>query len=61
MFVAGEYIMNDVLGDGSYDEPSWQSQLAGLDIDGAEKGLGFNEKNVALYFANIKEALGKIA
>lgn len=60
MFVAGEHMLNDVLGAGSDDEPSWRSQLAGLDIDGAEKGLGFNEKIVALYLANMKTALEKI-
>jgi sirohydrochlorin cobaltochelatase len=57
MFVAGEHIMNDVLGAGSEDEPSWQSQLAGLEIDGSEKGLGFNEKIVAMYLAHMKAAL----
>ena len=59
MFVAGEHIMNDVLGAGSEDEPSWQSQLAGLEIDGSEKGLGFNEKIVAMYLAHMKAALEK--
>jgi len=61
MFVAGEHIMNDVLGAGSDDEPSWQSQLAGLEIDGAEKGLGFNEKIVAIYFARIEAAYRELA
>jgi sirohydrochlorin cobaltochelatase len=61
MFVAGEHIMNDVLGDGSGDEPSWQSQLAGLQIDGSEKGLGFNKKILDLYFAHMQEALEKLA
>ncbi len=59
MFVAGEHIMNDVLGAGSDDEPSWRSQLAGLEIDGSEKGLGFNEKIVAMYLAHMKAALEK--
>jgi sirohydrochlorin cobaltochelatase len=56
MFVAGEHMLNDVLGAGSDAEPSWQSQLAGLDVDGAEKGLGFNEKIAAIYFDRLDEA-----
>jgi sirohydrochlorin cobaltochelatase len=60
MFVAGEHIMNDVLGAGTNDEESsWRSQLAGLEIDGAEKGLGFNEKIVAMYLAHMKAAMEK--
>jgi len=56
-----EHIMNDVLGAGTDGEPSWQSQLPGIDVDGSEKGLGFNEKILARYFASIQEALEEIA
>jgi sirohydrochlorin cobaltochelatase len=61
MFVAGEHILNDVLGDGSPDEPSWRSQLGGLEIDGTERGLGFNEKIVALCFERLDEAYRNLA
>jgi sirohydrochlorin cobaltochelatase len=61
MFVAGEHIMHDVLGVESAAEPSWRSQLAGIAADGSEKGLGFNEKIVARYLANMKAALKKLS
>ena len=32
------------------------SQLAGLEIDGSEKGLGFNEKISAIYLEHLDEA-----
>jgi sirohydrochlorin cobaltochelatase len=57
MFVAGEHIMNDVLGEApGEEEPSWRMQLAGFDIDGSEKGLGFNEKISAIYLEHLDAA-----
>lgn len=57
MFVAGEHILYDVLG---AHEESWAFQLKGYEIDHTEKGLGFNEKIIAIYFDHLKDALLKI-
>jgi sirohydrochlorin cobaltochelatase len=57
MFVAGEHIMNDVL---SNYKDSWKTQLEGFKIDGSEKGLGFNEKILEIYFDHLKDAMEKL-
>jgi sirohydrochlorin cobaltochelatase len=57
MFVAGEHIMNDVL---SNYKDSWKTQLEGFEIDGSEKGLGFNEKILEIYFDHLKDAMEKL-
>jgi sirohydrochlorin cobaltochelatase len=62
MFVAGEHIMSDVLGEPAGDEePSWRMQLAGYAVDGSEKGLGFNEKICAIYLKHLGEAYNKLS
>lgn len=53
MFVAGDHIANDVLG----DTDSWAAQLAGYDLQVATRGLGFNDRVVHLYFEHLQEAL----
>ena len=57
MFVAGEHIMNDVLG--NYND-SWKAHLGGYEIDGSEKGLGFNEEILEIYFDHLKDAMEKL-
>ena len=53
MFVAGEHVMSDVLGD---HEDSWKSKLEGYQLDTEEKGLGFNKKILEIYFDHLVEA-----
>ena len=58
MFVAGEHIMHDVLGDETDGgEESWKMQLSGYEIDGSERGLGFNEKIVDIYLEHLVKAM----
>ena len=57
MFVAGEHIFSDVLGN---HKESWKSRLAGLDIEVCEKGLGFNEKILEIYFDHLQIAMDKL-
>ena len=57
MFVAGEHIMQDVMG--NHNE-SWKSQLEGFEIDGGETGLGFNEKIQEIYFDHLGEAMERL-
>lgn len=56
MFVAGEHMMNDVLGE-CYG--SWKTRLEGYEIDGSEKGLGYNEKILEIYFDHLVKAMEK--
>jgi len=58
MFVAGDHIINDVLG----DKPgSWKNMLQGYSIDSTEHGLGFNNDIVEIYLDHVHEALIRIA
>lgn len=57
MFVAGEHIMSDVLGDHS---SSWKNRLEGYEIDGAGKGLGFNSKIIDIYSDHLQGAIAKL-
>jgi sirohydrochlorin cobaltochelatase len=54
MLVAGEHILNDVLG--SHDE-SWAAQLKGYELDDTEKGLGFNDEIIDIYGDHLMDAL----
>jgi len=54
MFVAGDHIKNDVLGD---DGASWKTQLDGFEVDGNERGMGYNPRIIALYVDRLKKAL----
>jgi len=57
MFVAGDHMLNDVMGEDAEDgEASWKMQLPGVEIDGAEKGLGFNLKIIDIYLQHLDEA-----
>jgi sirohydrochlorin cobaltochelatase len=57
MFVAGDHMVNDVMGDGTaVEEASWKSQLDGFEIDGTEKGLGFNTKILDIYLEHLEAA-----
>ena len=57
MFVAGDHMLNDVMGEDSEDgEASWKMQLPGVEIDGTEKGLGFNLKIIDIYLQHLYEA-----
>jgi len=54
MFVAGEHMLSDVLGD---QESSWVRQLPGWEIDGTERGLGWNEEIADIYMDHAAEAM----
>ena len=57
MFVAGDHMLNDVMGDDSeVGEASWKLQLPGIEIDGTEKGLGFNPNIIDIYLQHLEEA-----
>lgn len=57
MFVAGDHMLNDVMGDSvAEEEVSWRSQLDGFEIDGTEKGLGFNTKILDIYLEHLEAA-----
>ena len=57
MFVAGDHMLNDVLGENSEDgEASWKMQLPGVEIDGTEKGLGFNLNIIDIYLQHLEDA-----
>jgi sirohydrochlorin cobaltochelatase len=57
MFVAGDHMLNDVLGEESEDdELSWKMQLPGVEIDGTEKGLGFNLNIIDIYLQHLEAA-----
>jgi sirohydrochlorin cobaltochelatase len=57
MFVAGDHMLNDVLGEDLADgEQSWKMQLPGIEIDGTEKGLGFNLNIIDIYLQHLEDA-----
>ena len=57
MFVAGDHMLNDVMGEDSEDgKESWKMQLPGVEIDGTEKGLGFNPNIIDIYLQHLEEA-----
>jgi sirohydrochlorin cobaltochelatase len=57
MFVAGDHMLNDVMGEDSEDgESSWKMQLQGIEIDASEKGLGFNKRIIDIYLQHLEEA-----
>ncbi len=58
MFVAGEHMLSDVLGD---QETSWIRQLPGWEIDGTERGLGWNEKVAKIYLDHAADAMSAFA
>jgi sirohydrochlorin cobaltochelatase len=53
MLVAGDHIMNDVMGD---EEDSWKNQLAPMTAT-AEKGMGYNDDVIKIYIEHINKAL----
>jgi len=55
MFVAGEHMISDVLGD---QADAWVRQLPGWEIDATERGLGWNEEIVRIYLDHASAALG---
>ncbi len=57
MFVAGEQMKNDLFG--SHNN-AWKSQLNGYEINGSEKGLGFNEKILEIYFDHLQNAMDRL-
>jgi sirohydrochlorin cobaltochelatase len=57
MFVAGDHMLNEVMGEDSEDgEASWKMQLQGIEVDASEKGLGFNKKIINIYLQHLEEA-----
>lgn len=53
MFVAGDHIIHDVLGDGD----SWASQLEGYEIEALRSGLGLHRGIAEMYFQHVQDAL----
>ena len=53
MLVAGDHIMNDVMGD---EEDSWKNQLAPMEAT-AEKGMGYNDAVLRIFMDHIDRAL----
>jgi sirohydrochlorin cobaltochelatase len=56
MMVAGDHILNDVLGD---EEDSWKNQLGATTCTCAE-ALGYNDKIINLFFKHLDNALAKL-
>src|SRR4030042_771467 len=57
LFVAGEHVVKDILGD---DPESWKSELLkhrAYRIQGITKGLGYQEEIVNIYLAHLAQAL----
>ena len=54
MLVAGEHIMRDVLGAAA---ESWRSSLDGIAVEALPRGIGFNEKILAVYADHLRAAL----
>jgi sirohydrochlorin cobaltochelatase len=57
MFVAGEHVAKDMLGD---DPESWKSELLkqkAYRIEGVTKGLGYQEGIIAIYLDHLDQAL----
>jgi sirohydrochlorin cobaltochelatase len=57
MIVAGDHVMNDVMGD---EEASWKS-VVDAEKTTCAKPLGYNEKILAIYFGHLDAALAKLA
>lgn len=53
MLVAGDHIINDVMGD---EEDSWKNQLAPMKVN-AEKGMGYNDAVIKIFMDHIDRAL----
>jgi len=56
MFVAGDHIMHDVLG----DDDSWASQLEGYKLEALRGGLGHNPAIVDIFFQHMQDALTRL-
>ncbi|MHB9074921.1 MAG: sirohydrochlorin cobaltochelatase [Desulfobaccales bacterium] len=57
LFVAGEHVANDILGD---NPESWKSELLkqkAYRIEGITKGLGYQDGIVAIYLAHLAQAM----
>jgi sirohydrochlorin cobaltochelatase len=57
MFVAGEHVAKDMLGD---DRESWKSELLrqkAYRIEGIKKGLGYQDGIIAIYLDHLNQAL----
>jgi sirohydrochlorin cobaltochelatase len=57
LFVAGEHVANDILGD---NPESWKSELLkqkAYRIEGITKGLGYQDGIVAIYLAHLSQAM----
>ncbi len=57
MFVAGEHVAKDMLGD---DPESWKSELLkqkAYRIEGITKGLGYQDGIIAIYLDHLAQAL----
>jgi sirohydrochlorin cobaltochelatase len=57
LFVAGEHVANDILGD---NPESWKSELLkqkAYHIEGITKGMGYLDGIVAIYLAHLAEAM----
>ena len=57
MFVVDEHIIHHVLGN---HDKAWKNQLKGYEIDGTEKGLGFNKKIIEIWGDHLKDAMEKV-
>ena len=53
MFVAGDHIIHDVLG----DDDSWASHLEGYEIDAQCRGLGLNQGIIEIYLQHLQDAI----
>lgn len=56
MFVAGDHILHDVLGDGD----SWLTQLDGFEVDALRSGLGHNPAVADIFFQHMQAALNRL-
>jgi len=56
MIVAGDHIMNDVMGD---EDDSWKS-IVGARETSFTKPLGYNDKILEIYFQHMDKALGQL-
>ena len=57
LFVAGEHVAKDMLGD---DPESWKSELLkqkAYRIEGIKKGLGYQDGIIAIYLDHLDQAL----
>ena len=56
MFVAGDHILHDVLGEGD----SWLAQLEGYEVHALRSGLGYNSAIVDIFFQHMQAALTRL-